>query len=84
MYEWGLIDLKRLHDDVEYWEQHDDPKQPDYDTRDIEDVINHQPIVDAIPIEWLKSNYGGLQIVRYIMKDWELHDSVVVPYKERK
>jgi len=55
MYEWGLIDLKRLHDDVEYWEQHDDPKQPDYDTRDIEDVINKQPIVKAIPIDWLYS-----------------------------
>ena len=25
----------------------------------------------AIPIEWLKENYGNLQIVRYIMKDWE-------------
>lgn len=54
MYEWGLIDLKRLCDDVEYWEQHDDPKQPDYDTRDIEKVIACQPIVDAIPVEWLK------------------------------
>ena len=29
------------------------------------------PVVEAIPIEWLKENYGGLQIVRYIMKDWE-------------
>lgn len=26
---------------------------------------------ELIPIEWLKENYGGLQIVRYIMKDWE-------------
>lgn len=27
-----------------------------------------------IPIEWLKENYGGLQIVRYIIKDWELEN----------
>lgn len=33
--------------------------------------IEETPTVEAIPIEWLKENYGNLQIVRYIMKDWE-------------
>lgn len=50
-----LIDADKLEADVEYWENHDDPKKPDYDTRDIEQVIGFQPIVKAIPIEWLHS-----------------------------
>lgn len=49
----GLIDVDKLLDDVEYWENHDDPKKPGYDTRDIEQVIGFQPIVEAIPVEWL-------------------------------
>lgn len=71
MYEWGLIDLKRLHDDVEYWEQHDDPKQPDYDTRDIERVIADQPVVEAIPIEVLRDwqkQYGNKCTYGHIMR----------------
>ena len=79
MYEWGLIDLKRLHDDVEYWEQHDDPKQPDYDTRDIEGVIASQPIVEAIPMPWIRaytrgplSNKDYWAIIRMVSKwEWE-------------
>ena len=53
-YEWGLIDFKRLCDDIECWQQHDDPTQPDYDTRDIDEVIGYQPIVKAIPIDWIE------------------------------
>ena len=53
-YEWGLIDFKRLCDDIECWQQHDDPTLPDYDTRDIDVVIGYQPIVEAIPVEWLE------------------------------
>ena len=48
-----LIDVDKLEADVEYWENHDDPKKPDYDARDIEQVIGFQPIVEAIPIEWI-------------------------------
>lgn len=79
MYEWGLIDLKRLHDDVEYWEQHDDPKQPDYDTRDIERVIGSQPVVDAIPLDkpFLKMRYKGYTVYN---TEW-LKEHIDMEYK---
>ena len=51
-----LIDADKLNEDVLYWNMHDDPKQKDYDTRDIEDVLREQPTVEAIPVEWLKEN----------------------------
>ena len=54
-YEWGLIDLKRLCDDIDYWQQHDDPTRPDYDTRDIDVIIGYQPIVEAIPVKWIEN-----------------------------
>lgn len=49
-----FIDVDELEEDVEYWENHDDPKKPDYDTRDIEQVIGSQPIVEAIPIAFIE------------------------------
>ena len=58
-----LIDVNVLEADVEYWENHDDPKKPDYDKRDIEQVIGSQPIVDAVEVvrckdcKWWKTNY---------------------------
>ena len=50
-----LIDADKLDEDVLYWNMHDDPKQKDYDTRDIEDVLREQPTVEAIPVEWIKN-----------------------------
>lgn len=50
----NLIDVDKLWADIEYWENHDDPKKPDYDTRDIEQVVGFQPIVEAIPIEFIR------------------------------
>ena len=35
-----------------------------------------KPYKEAIPIEWLKENYGNLQIVRYIIKDWEIENDI--------
>lgn len=55
-----LIDADKLDEDVEYWNMHDDPKQKDYDTRDIEDVLREQPEVEAIPVSWLKDKIGAL------------------------
>ena len=39
----------------------------------IADVLD-APTVEAIPVKWLKENYGNLQIIRYIMKDWEIEN----------
>jgi len=55
----NLIDVDKLWADIEYWENHDDPKKPDYDTRDIEQVIGFQPIVEAIPVrhgKWVRND----------------------------
>lgn len=41
------------------------------------ETIENAPTVEAIPIEWLKENYGNLQIVRYIMKDWEIEKCTI-------
>ena len=51
-----LIDRIALDKDVEYWEEHSDPRLPEYyDTRDIEDVIASQPVIRAIPLTWIYS-----------------------------
>ncbi len=79
-----FIDVDKLEEDVEYWENHDDPKKPDYDTRDIEQVIGSQPIVEAIPIAWLKQweekhkndpCYCGF-VSEEIIKDWEKENEI--------
>ena len=67
-----LIDADKLDEDVLYWNMHDDPKQKDYDTRDIEMVLMEQPEVEAIPIEWIIDEIlDGWYGISEIMFHWE-------------
>ncbi len=76
----NLIDVDKLWADIEYWENHDDPKKPDYDTRDIEQVVGFQPLVDAIPVEWLikvmdavndAQNYTDYETLNWLLDEWK-------------
>lgn len=72
-----MIDADKLDEDILYWNMHNDPKQKDYDTRDIEDVLREQPTVEAIPVEWIEKRmehwveYGDQYItITEMLEDW--------------
>ena len=50
-----LIDADKLQAEIDYWNAHDDPKQKDYDTRDIDQIVGFAEEVEAIPVEWIKN-----------------------------
>lgn len=49
-----LIDADKLQAEIDYWNAHDDPKQKDYDTRDIDQIVGFAEEIEAIPIEWIE------------------------------
>lgn len=46
----ALIDKEKTKRAVTYWSRHGDPLSTRFDKRNIEDVIDDQPIVEAVPM----------------------------------